>query len=680
MRKIINGSLWLLIFLLPLIINAASLSNVTTNFPGNVSNNSPILNNIKTALNTIPAFAPDRILVRFKPGTPSAYITKLHRLSNARKLKTIDRINVQVIKVPAGKLLQKLQVYRQNPNVEFAELDYHRLLIIPDEGTDPPPPVGTGVDFFPQQWGLNNTEQLLIDPIFGTSTLTGAFDADIDAPEAWDIEVGDASIKVAILDTGVDCNSVDLAGKCVEQISFVSDFSPTLNDIAAHGTHVAGIAAANTSNSKGTAGVGWNTSIGNLKACYEYQLDLLPPLGFYVTVGVCPVSASAAAITHAADNEYHVINMSYGSDVIDVNGDPIGGSMPPNVETAAISYAWSQGVVIVAAAGNESNTTQLYPAAYNEVIAVASTDRFDNLASFSSFGNNWVSIMAPGENIISTEPDASCVLLVPGYISGVDDCLTWKSGTSMSSPHVAGAAALLWAQLYPGLNPSTCVASNGQACNSVVRGYLENSADTVGALTQNFLAWSQHGRLNIFNMLSDGDGDSITSPGDNCPDIANVNQINTDGDLQGNACDIDDDNDGLNDNLETTIGTDPLLIDSDGDTLSDFDEINYDGDPGSFVPGQDLNPLLIDTDNDGIADNRDPVPLAFNFNDGDLAPLNSPDGIINLADLLIASQIAFNQIPAATIHLVHGDVYPPGAPDGVINIQDLMIIMNMLLP
>ena len=85
----------------------------------------------------------------------------------------------------------------------------------------------------------------------------------------------------------------------------------------------------------GVAGVGWNSSIGTLKACYEHEIDLYPPLGIYITVGVCPVSASAAAITYAADNGYHVINMSYASDVIDGDGNPTGPSSPPNTETAA---------------------------------------------------------------------------------------------------------------------------------------------------------------------------------------------------------------------------------------------------------------------------------------------------------------------------------------------------------
>jgi thermitase len=596
MRLSVRLLLWLLVCLLPGPVNAAPTVD------------------LETALKSIPAYAPDRVLVRFKPGTAAASIADLHRQAGGQRLKTLPRIGVEVIKIPRGRVQQTVQRYRANPNVEFAEPDYHRVLVLPTEGSDLPPPDGTGADFFPEQWGLNNTGQTLIDPNTGLPSLVGTPDADIDAPQGWDISSGSSSVKIAVLDTGIDCAAVDLAGKCVEQISFVTDYSSTLDDIVAHGTHVAGIAAANTDNAKGTAGTGWQTSLGSLKACYEHQIDLLPPLGFYVTVGVCPVSASAAAITHAADNGYHVINMSYGSDVM----------------------------------------------------------------SFSTFGNTWVSMIAPGENIISTEPDISCLLFVSGYTPGVDDCLTWKSGTSMASPHVAGAAALVWAQLYPGQAPSGCVASNGMPCNSVVRSFLENGADSSGALGQNFLAWSQNGRLNLFNMLSDGDGDTVISPADNCPDIANFDQANNDGDSEGDACDGDDDNDGLSDSLEISVGTNPLLADSDGDTLSDFDEFNYDGDPGSYTPGQDLNPLQADSDSDGLRDDTDPIPLTFNFNDGDLAPLGAPDGDTNAADLLIGQRIALGLITSTVLELAHGDLYPPGAPDGVINLQDLILLQQLV--
>lgn len=607
---------------------------------------------IDAALASIPKYAPDRLLVRFKPGTPASEIVQAHRAAGATLYRTIPDINVQVVRIPTGQVVARLKSYRANPNVEFAHPDYNSLLYIPSEGID----ASLGIsNLFDEQWGLNNTGQALIDPNTGTPTLSGTPDADIDAPEAWDIYNGDASIKIGIIDTGVDCNAVDLAGKCVEQANFVSDFTSTTEDEVSHGTHVAGIVAANTDNNKGTAGVGWNSSIGNLKACYPYLIDLLPPFGFYVTVGVCPISASAEAITYAADNGYHVVNMSYQSDVIDpVTGEPIGTASPPDAETAAVSYAWSHGVVLVAAAGNAGNTDPIYPAAYSEVIAVAATDRYDNKPTYSSFGNTWVSMMAPGDNIVSTEPDASCIIFVPGYVPGVDDCVTWKSGTSMASPHVAGAAGLLWGQLYPGSDPATCTASNGQPCNTVVRAILEGSADTSGALGQNFLAWSQNGRLNIYNMLNDGDGDGVPSATDNCLDIANNTQTDTDGDGQGNECDLDDDNDGLTDTEETgTYGTDPLLEDTDGDGVNDGLEVEAGTDP------------LLDTS----------TPILYN---GDA----NNDGNIDLADLLITMQIILDMRTATPLQKARLDIAPRTggmpSPDGLINVADFVVLLQIV--
>ena len=143
----------------------------------------------------------------------------------------------------------------------------------------------------------------------------------------------------------------------------------------------------------------------------------------------------------------------------------------------------------------------------------------------------------------------------------------------------------------------------------------------------------------------------------------------------------DADDDGLHDALEVLFGTNKNLSDTDGDGISDYDEVNVDGDPLTYTPGVDSDPLLnlLDQDGDGLNDDQDPLPNTFNYNDGDLAPLGAPDGMINAADLLIAIRIQLDEMVAAEVQLAHGDVYPPGAPDGVINTSDVLLIEKMIL-
>ncbi len=466
-----------------------------------------------------PSYAPDRILVRFKPGHAASDVASFARQKGDQYLRSIPGLGVHVLQVPAGTVLERVAVYQRNPNVLYAQADAYRILTIPNEGQDPPG--GAINDYFAEQWALNNTGQAHTypDPILGAVQVTGSQDADIDAPEAWDLYQGNPAVKIAILDTGVDCRdavtnpqgSLEFdteTGKCIEQISFVGQYSPTALDAVGHGSHVAGIAAAQTDNDIGIAGVGWHSSVGSLKTCFEYRYYPYPGIDYFVIVGVCPVSASAEAITYAADQGYHVINMSYASDLVDANGEPagIGGANP--AEASAVAYAWSKGAVLVAAAGNGNDTALVYPAAYPEVVAVGATDRYDDRASFSTFGNNWVSLLAPGDNIISTIQNDLCIfyaeILGLFFDPDNDACLDWFSGTSMASPHVAGAAALVWGYLFePQLSdPQFCSDAQGIDCNQVVRTMLEGGADTTGALGQNMLAWSQHGRLNLYGALT----------------------------------------------------------------------------------------------------------------------------------------------------------------------------------
>lgn len=413
-----------------------------------------------------PRYVADQVLVAFKPGTPAEVMRSVHAQNGGQVLRTVDAIGMQVVNIKASTVLEKVAAYSRNPNVRYAEPNYLRVLIIPGEGSDPAPPQGLGINYFDEQYGLHNTGQsFYYDELTGApGAITGTADADIDAPEAWELTTGSAAIKIAVLDTGIDFTHPDIDEKLVENINFSP--SPTSDDVFGHGTLVAGVAAAETNNNIGIAGVGWDAGIGSLKVCYAYPSVELPLLG------LCDNAASAEAMIYAADNGYHVINMSYG------------GPETSQAERDAAAHAWANGVVLVAAAGNGYTISQSYPAALPEVIGVAATDWYDNLASFSNFDPSWVSLAAPGVQTFSTFPQAACPVFDP------EGCYGWASGTSFSSPHVAGAAALVWA--YQG----------GSATPQSVRDALENGADTTGAWGQNFLAWTANGRLNIHGALT----------------------------------------------------------------------------------------------------------------------------------------------------------------------------------
>jgi len=150
----------------------------------------------------------------------------------------------------------------------------------------------------------------------------------------------------------------------------------------------------------------------------------------------------------------------------------------------------------------------------------------------------------------------------------------------------------------------------------------------------------------------------------------------------------DADGDGLTNSVESSIGTNMLLWDTDGDGLSDYTEVAYDGNPNSYTAGQDLNPFEIDTDGDGFSDydelntyNSDPldnnsVPI---LSDGDL----NADGVVNVVDVLLAQQIVTNQLMPTQDQLDHGDVAPlvngTPVPDGLFNLGDLLVIQRKAL-
>ncbi|MBC7645095.1 MAG: S8 family serine peptidase [Thermoleophilia bacterium] len=223
--------------------------------------------------------------------------------------------------------------------------------------------------------------------------------AKIQAQSSWDTAMG-LNTTIAVVDTGVDYNHPDLAGKVIKGHDFVSNDEDPM-DQNDHGTHVAGIAAAVTNNAIGVAGVAPSAKILAVRV-----LD---------GTGNGELSAIANGITYAVDHGANVINLS------------MGGPTGATVLQDAVNYAASHNVVVSCAAGNDASMTLLIPAQYDSCTSVTATDQGDGRASFAS-GGTGLDLSAPGVGILSTIRN-----------SQYD---TWD-GTSMSAPFVTGLAAVL---------------------------------------------------------------------------------------------------------------------------------------------------------------------------------------------------------------------------------------------
>jgi len=381
-----------------------------------------------------------------------------------------------VIRLPEGTSVTDAFIqFNKSSNVLYAEPNYkYKLFLIPNDPN------------FSNLWGLDNTGQT-----------GGTEDADIDAPEAWDIQTGKSDIIVAIADTGVDYKHPDLAANMwvnsaeqegtpgsdddgngyIDDI-YGYDFAGASSripddddsdpcDCFFHGTHVAGSIGAVGNNNVGIAGVTWNVKMMALKI-------------FADDYGVEPevfASEAVEAIGYAVDNGAKVINASWG-------GDSYSQSLYD-----AIKDAGDAGLLFVAAAGNDygkdNDENPVYPASYDldNIISTMSTDQDDQMSNFSNFGESSVDIGEPGTDILSTTPTYETLAML---VFGVSTNYDTLSGTSMSAPYAAGACALVWSQ-YPTLP------------NKIVKGILLKTVDPTLASPRRCLSG---GRINIYNALT----------------------------------------------------------------------------------------------------------------------------------------------------------------------------------
>jgi hypothetical protein len=400
---------------------------------------------------------PGDLLVGFQSDVSAADQQKILKEVGAEEKTSFKKIHGSLAHLASGDVDAAIAKLSKDPRVRYAEPNH--VITIDSLPNDPA---------FANTWGLNNTGQTI-------NGAPGTPDADIDAPEAWNVTTGSPNVTVAVIDTGVDWSHPDLSSRiwinpgenCSgcrndgidnDHNGFVDDWhgwdfanndnNPT--DDHGHGTHVAGTIGAAGNNAVGVAGINWNVRI--------------MPVKFLNSQGSGTDAGAVSAVLYAAQNGADVMNNSWADDVYS------------QALADAITVADQHNSLFVAAAGNngtDNDSSPTYPASYDlpNVVAVAATDNTDNRAFFSNTGRRSVDLGAPGVDIYSTWPGGNYQYL---------------SGTSMATPHVAGAAALAKAAF-----PSASAVG--------LKALLLGTVDPKPALAT---TTSSGGRLNIGNAVA----------------------------------------------------------------------------------------------------------------------------------------------------------------------------------
>jgi subtilisin family serine protease len=412
-----------------------------------------------TKLTTEPASVKGQVLVKFKSANQEQNIRSIFALGVSVEKYYTHVGNIALLTINDETVSVKEMVQRLNQTaghlIEYAEPNYKvQILGTPNDSR------------FNDLWGMHNTGQT-----------GGVADADIDAVEAWNIATDASSVVIAIIDTGVDYTHPDLvsnmwvnpgeiAGNGIDDdgnghiddvhgVDFANGDSDPMDDNS-HGTHVAGTIAGTGNNNQGVTGVAWTAQVMAIK--------------FLDSGGSGSYASAIAAVNYAVDMKInHNINLVLTS-------NSWGGTAFSQALKDAIDASGAANMLCLAAAGNDNDNTDTsphYPSAYTSpnIISVAASDHNDQRSSFSNYGATSVDLAAPGSNIWSTIPN-----------NGYDN----YNGTSMATPYVSGAAALLWSTLS---NPSA----------ADVKNQLMATVDQLSAFSGITVTG---GRLNLYNALN----------------------------------------------------------------------------------------------------------------------------------------------------------------------------------
>lgn len=442
--------------------------------------------------------------------------------------------------------------------------------------------------------------------------------AKIEADYAWNTTIGNSSVLVAVIDSGVDWDHPDLAANYVPLgYDWVNGDSDPMDDNG-HGTHVAGIVAAMINNSVGVTGIS--------------QVKIMAEKGINQT-GYGNADDLANAIVHAADQGADILTMSWGDYSSSV------------LIQRAVKYAYRSGALLVAAAGNDATSQKMYPAAYKEVIAVSATDQFDNPAWFTNYGN-WIELAAPGVSIFST-------------IWNND--YAYISGTSMATPHVSGVAALIWS-IFPELT------------RDQIRSLLRETADDLGASGLDI--YYGYGRINARRAVQTETVIHDIAINDVSPRKDVVGQgfnirIDVNFTNQGDVAE------SFNATLyvnNTSVQTLPLTLAAGNFTVITFTWNTTSFDKGNYTISAYATIIAGETDTTDNTYVDDYVIVAMI---GDITGLTAgvPDGKVDMRDITTAA-IAYGSYPSHPSWNPNADITGPtlGESDNKVDIRDLTAI------